>query len=149
MEPAGVGPEDGCRQFSSLLTGDWYQWVRTAVPPNTTPKAYSCFWDATVKATTGAKYSALQLYDNHLPLDVRFRSENITIFGFVPVVRPPVADLRYAMLSGRGQKDWLRADRRAVDQGVYRLIRDGFAACAAGVRIDPELWACRRASWCP
>ena len=135
MEPPGVSRNDGRRVFSSVLTGDWFQSAKASVPPGTKPKAFSIFWDDTVKTATGAKYSLLQLYDNHLPLAERFKSENITVFGFVPIVRRPVACLRFANLGKSGQQAWLRADRAAVSNGVLKLILDGFAECGAGICV--------------
>ena len=135
MEPPGVAVDDGRRVYASVLTGDWFQAAKASVPPGTKPKAYSIFWDDTVKTSTGAKYSLLQLYDNHLPLAVRFKQENIVIFGFVPIVRRPVACLRFAALSQSAQNAWLRADRAAVSNGVLKLILDGFAECGAGICV--------------
>ena len=56
-------------RFGSLLTAEWFQHVRQQCPPNTTPHPFSCFWDPTVRMSTGAKYCVLQLYDHRLPLD--------------------------------------------------------------------------------
>jgi len=64
-------------RFGSMLTAEWYEYARQQCPRGTKIRPFSFFWDPTVRMSTGAKYCVLQLYDHLLPLDVRFRSENV------------------------------------------------------------------------
>ena len=55
------------REYSSIMTADWYIQASTNAPPGTTLMALSIFWDATVRSSSGAKYCPVMFFNNHLP----------------------------------------------------------------------------------
>ena len=66
--PQPVNTSSGRHRFGSIFTGEWYAKAVEALPPGTSLRPFSLFWDPTVRQSTGAKYCVLQLYDHGLPL---------------------------------------------------------------------------------
>lgn len=80
IEPAGASARSDDREFSSIFSAEWYRKrVQHLSTDRTSIAAYSFFWDPTVHKGSGAKYCALVLFLNNLPLSVRYLSENVIV----------------------------------------------------------------------
>ena len=90
LEPFGVQSAASRRTHGNILASDWYAEASAKAPPSSSLFVYSLFKDGTVRQSSGAKYCPVILYNNHLPLAVRYRTDNIIFAGFVPYYRPRV-----------------------------------------------------------
>lgn len=144
LEPLGVDPDDDDRQFSSVLAADWIREMlakHDQIAPDVIAYVLSLFDDGTVRSSTGAKYSPLMLFNNHLPLHLRFKRENILIYGLAPIVpsEPVVEGANSETPQSPGDlKRAAKKERRSVSDAVMQLISSNFASHRAGVDVvDP------------
>ena len=137
VEPPGMRAISDGRRFESILTGDWALEAQAKAPPGAMLFPLSCFWDDTVRSSTGAKYCGLQLYNNRLPRKLRFQSDNIWLGGFVPIVQPPTADPAYAALTSKGARQaWMKRERDSMERGVLKQLLLQFGKYSSGIRLQ-------------
>ena len=136
MEPPGTRADSDSRRFGSIMTGDWAVEAEAKLPPSTEMLPLSCFWDDTVCMKTGAKYCGLQMFNNRLPLHLRFRTDQIMIVGFAPILTPPTTDPQFTALSKGQRAAWLKAERDAIRVGVLEQLLQSFKKHEAGILLD-------------
>jgi|TARA_B110000093_G_C12894173_1_gene377448 hypothetical protein len=135
VEPPGTQTDSGLRIFGSIMTGDWAVETEAKLPRGTQLLPMSCFWDDTVDMSTGTKYCGLQMYNNLLPLNLRFRTDQIWIFGFAPIVTPPTTDPQFTALSKGKRAEWLKAERDSIRVGVLEHLLQSFRKHEAGILL--------------
>ena len=135
-EPPGAQADSSQRRFGSILTGDWALGAQDRLPSGAELLPLSCFWDDTVRTSTGAKYCGLQMYNNRLPLATRFHTDNIFVIGFAPILTAPTTDAAFAALSKARRATWLKRERDSIRNGVLQHVLESFTKCEAGILID-------------
>ena len=109
---------------------------RRSTPPPHPPPSPQCPRPRSTRRAADYRYCPIYLFNNALPLHLRYRDEHVIVAGFVPLyVPPPSAEAKLANMSGAKREEWLKAERLSLNDAVVAEIVAEFDALRGGVRV--------------
>lgn len=95
------------------------------------PRSFS-----TTQRAARRRYCPIYLFNNALPLHLRYRDEHVIVSGFVPLyVPPPSAAPKLAELSATKRDEWLKGERLSLNDAAVGAIISDFDRLSGGVKV--------------